>query len=124
MENPKIVREAFVPGHAHELSLGAVLVLETLGCAYLTGGRPGLRDAVLVWLAMTDLSALRQARAEGKVDDLVEGWAADKRPADLLALQGEIAAAVEAAFAPANPGGGSGDPLEKKDGPAAAGGSA
>lgn len=121
---PSTVREAFVPDQPHELSLRAILVLETLDCAYLTGGRPTLRDAVLVWLAMTDLDALQHARAEGEVDAHVEAWGADKRPADLLALQPAIAAAVKASFAPggeAEPDGES-DPLGKKDAPAAAGG--
>lgn len=101
MKTPRIVRQAFAPECEHELTMEAVLVLESIGCAYLTGGTPGMKDAVLVWLALTDLPALKAARRQRTVDELVEDWAADKRPAELLALQPHIRAAIEAAFAPA-----------------------
>lgn len=122
MKNPTIVTAAFVPDTPRELTLEAALVLEACGCQYLTGGTPGLRDAVLVWLALTDLPGLKRARAEGGLDLYVETWASDKRPGDLLALQTEIAAAVEAAFAPSAGGATATDPLEKKGVPPAAGG--
>ena len=99
--NPSIVRGAFAPEIEHELTMEAVLVLESIGCRYLTGGHAGLRDAVLVWLAMTDLEALKKARRLGTLDATVEKWAEGRKPADLVALQPTIQAAVEAAFAPA-----------------------
>lgn len=120
---PSIVRDAFAPDHPHDLSLEAAIVLESVGCRYLTGGTPGLRDAVIVWLAITDLDSLKQARREAKVEELVEGWSKGRRPAELLALQQPIAKAVEAAFAPAAGIDGEESPLEKKDPPAVAGGS-
>lgn len=120
---PTIVREAFAPVLEHQLDLAAVLVLEAVGCRYLTGGVPGLRDAVLVWLAMTDLPALKQARSGGRLDDHLEAWAAGRRPADLLGLQESITAAVTAAFAPAGEASpDEADPLEKKGQAVAAGG--
>ena len=99
--NPSIVRGAFAPEIEHELTLEAALVLESIGCAYLTGGQPKLRDAVLCWLALTDLPALKKARRAGAVEDLVERWAQARKPAELLELQPAMSAAVAAAFAPA-----------------------
>lgn len=122
MENPTIVREAFVPTTAHCLDVESILILESLGCRYLTGGQPGLKDAVLCWLALTDLDSLKKARATGTADQLVEDWGRGKSPAELLALQPQIAAAIEAAFAPVASTGADGpdgeDPLatlQKKD---------
>lgn len=122
---PTIVQQAFAPDHEHELTLEATLVLEAINCHYLTGGTPGLRDAALVWLAMTALPDLKEAHRKGAVDACVEAWAADKRPADLLALQDAIASAVQAAFAPAgeeSADDSASDFLEKKEAPDAAGG--
>lgn len=101
---PSTVRDAFAPAHQHQLTLEATLVLEAIGCRYLTGGTPGLRDAVLVWLAMTGLPALKAARSAGKVEEHLEAWAKGRRPAELLAMQAQITSAVEAAFAPAAAG--------------------
>lgn len=123
--NPSIVRGAFAPEIEHELTLEAALVLESIGCAYLTGGQPKLRDAVLCWLALTDLPALKKARRASTVDDLVEHWAQARKPAELLELQPAMTKAVAAAFAPAadpdDPGDDPLDSLAKKK-PAAAGG--
>lgn len=128
MENPTIVREAFVPSTAHSLDVESILILESLGCRYLTGGQPGLKDAVLCWLALTDLEALKKARATGTAETLVEAWGRGKSPAELLALQPQIEAAVKAAFAPVSPAGDEDpgdDPLGQlqKKAPESAGGS-
>jgi hypothetical protein len=131
MKNPTAVIAAFAPQVPRELTLQAVLLLEAVGCRYLTGGVPGIRDAILCWLAITDFQGLAAARAKGEVDALVQDWSAGRRPAEIIALQPAITATIQAAFAPADTGAGDDgdddDPLarlQKKATAAADGGSA
>lgn len=101
MRTPSAVRSAFAPEMEHELTLEAVLVLEAMGCRYLTGGNPGMRDAILCYLAITDLDGLKEARRKGIVDEALAAWSQGRRPAEVLELQPLITDAVTAAFAPA-----------------------
>ena len=125
MNTPTTVLAAFAPETEMDLTLEGVLVLESIGCAYINGGTPSLRDAVLVYLSMIDLPAVKAARRTRTVDDLIESWAAGFRPADLIELQPSILQSVAAAFAPIQ---GSAeadtesDTIEKKSNQAAAGG--
>lgn len=129
MKNPTTVIAAFAPEIEHELTLDAVLLLEAIGCKYLTGGSPGIRDAILCYLAIAEYPALKKARHLGKVDELVAKWADGRRPAEIIALQPILTAAIKAAFDPADDGAAADgsddeDPLEMlaKKAPAAADG--
>ena len=101
VNTPSAVLNAFSPGHPLELTLEGLLVLESIGTSYLTGGKTGFRDAALVWLAMTDLPGLKAARRAGTVEEMLEAWGSSRRPADFLAMEPIIARAIAAAFAPA-----------------------
>lgn len=126
---PSIVLAAFAPETELELTLEATLILEALDCGFITGSHtPGIRDALLALLAMTDLPALKAARKRGTIDELLETAGRSRKPSALLAMVPAIAEAVRLATDPAA----AAEPLddddnsfisvEKKSAPAAAGG--
>jgi hypothetical protein len=132
MNTPSVVLAAFAPETEYDLDVEAVLVLEALDCAYITGSRrPGVRDAMLSLLAMTDLAALKDARRRGTVEELIAAAGRGRPPRELMARLPAIAAAIAAATGPApeTPAADAQDDaedplaaLEKKTAPAPAGG--
>ena len=132
MKTPSVVIAAFAPETEYDLDVEAVLVLEALDCAYITGSRrPGVRDAMLSLVAMTDLPALKDARRRGTVDELLASVGRGRPPRELMERLPAIAAAIAAATGPApetpetDGTDADDDPLaalEKKTAPAPAGG--
>jgi hypothetical protein len=119
--NPSVVLRAFAPETEFTLTLDGALLLEALGCAFITGGTPGIRDAVMAVLVMTDEEAVFEARRKGRFEELMRATTKDRRPADILGLADKIAAALQDAIHPAATGADPAD--EKKSAAAPAGGS-
>jgi len=101
---PSVVVAAFAPETEYTLTLDGWILLEALGCAYVSGGRPGMRDSILAILVMTDEDAVFEARKKGKIDQLIRGVTKDKRPADIMAQVDKIRAAFDAALDPMDDG--------------------
>ena len=43
-KTPSVVLAAFAPETEYTLTLDGWILLEALGCAYVTGGKPGMRN--------------------------------------------------------------------------------
>lgn len=116
---PSIVLRAFAPDTEFVLTLDGYLLLEALGCAFLRGQFPGMRDIMLAALVMTDCPAVQKAHRQKRVDALLGEAYAGKKPGDILALADAVRTALEDALAPTDDGG---VEREKKHSSASAGG--
>jgi hypothetical protein len=102
--NPSVVLRAFAADTDLTLTLDGWLLLEALENAYVTGGKPTLRDSIIALLVMTDTDAVADARRRGRMDALVREATADRKPGDILAAVPRIARAFEDALQPTHDG--------------------
>jgi hypothetical protein len=101
---PSIVQQAFLPETEYVLTLDGALILEALGCRYLTGGQPGLRDIILSILVMTDEDAVILAHRKGQVDKLIQSVTAAHSLGEVLRLGDKVGEALQAALNPTESG--------------------
>jgi len=122
-KNPSVVLAAFAEETEYVLDLDGAILLESLGCAFITGGgSPGLRDTLMAMLVMTDIDAVRKAmRTPGGLQKLLDAASKGRRLAHIMGQADKIAAALEASLAPVMSGATSA--TEKKSSAAPDGGS-